>query len=542
VWFAPKDPVATPLPRGSTDYFDLFTPDAPWNTAASHVNVFKMYLNALSFSDSQLQAIIDNLGQRGIAIALELGPLTPQTCGGGIEGFMHDGAIALMHRIVTLGGHVRYVAMDEPFYYGSIYSTPIPPTDPDPKHAACNYSMEQVAEQIEAFISEVNAIDPDTRVGDIEPFFPAVGSDLGEPQYEVWLGRMASSLAFFHFDVDWYYSGWTDPVERMEHFTQGIGLRSGIIYNGDGGGGLLDEGLSDATWIANAEANMVFYELSGGEPDQVVFQSWVAPPRHVLPETDPSAFTYLIDRYFRARTALRLDSTSDRGDGSLSVAGRLLEIGGAPVAGASVVVSATPTDGPGAPDTLTISGMVPTGATQAVLGLRVNVECGCNQDSALAWFAAAYQEDAGPDLVPNGDLSAGASGWRLGGTAPPIVQPSELGAGNELAVAATAGQTTLVNTPVFTVTAGALYEARFAARIPPAAQGSGYFTVVFLDAANHEITRTKVPLRPITLSSTSATGADGSYSTSVARPPGTPAITASFAGTDTDWPARAATE
>jgi hypothetical protein len=34
------------------------------------------------------------------------------------------------------------------------------------------------------------------------------------------------------------------------------------------------------------------------QPDQVSIKSWLPHPSHVLPETSPTAHTYLIDWYF----------------------------------------------------------------------------------------------------------------------------------------------------------------------------------------------------------------------------------------------------
>ena len=44
VWFAPlwQSP-----DYSSVDYFDLFSPSAPWSTAASHVQIFKIYSQLL---------------------------------------------------------------------------------------------------------------------------------------------------------------------------------------------------------------------------------------------------------------------------------------------------------------------------------------------------------------------------------------------------------------------------------------------------------------------------------------------------------------
>ena len=43
IWFCPIIPAAWNNFIGSLDYLDLFAPGAPWTTASSHVQIFKMY-------------------------------------------------------------------------------------------------------------------------------------------------------------------------------------------------------------------------------------------------------------------------------------------------------------------------------------------------------------------------------------------------------------------------------------------------------------------------------------------------------------------
>jgi hypothetical protein len=71
VWFTPLPYSTQPTGVfGSTDYLSLFSPTAPWQQAASHVQVFKLY-GVSNFADSDLTNIISNLKSRNIALALE---------------------------------------------------------------------------------------------------------------------------------------------------------------------------------------------------------------------------------------------------------------------------------------------------------------------------------------------------------------------------------------------------------------------------------------------------------------------------------------
>jgi hypothetical protein len=77
VWFSPEAPGIWPDGRtGQVDYFDLFTPTAPWTNAASHIQVFKFANSTFTgdlpgeLTDSQWQQVFANLAQRGIALAI----------------------------------------------------------------------------------------------------------------------------------------------------------------------------------------------------------------------------------------------------------------------------------------------------------------------------------------------------------------------------------------------------------------------------------------------------------------------------------------
>src|SRR5438093_7776661 len=120
IWFTPL-PLGGPY-IGSADYFALFARGARWNRAASHVRVFKIYpyfTNSWA-TPKQLRTVVGALKRRKIALALEDGALEPDAgCGSGIEGFGGvPEAQRVVQRIADAGGTLRYVAFDEPYYYG----------------------------------------------------------------------------------------------------------------------------------------------------------------------------------------------------------------------------------------------------------------------------------------------------------------------------------------------------------------------------------------------------------------------------------------
>ena len=64
----------------------------------------------------------------------------------------------------------------------------------------------------------------------------------------------------------------------------------GIIVNGAG-----DEELRCRLDRGAAEQHLTAFEAALGVPDQIVFQSWNRFPQTLLPESDPGAFTWLLE-------------------------------------------------------------------------------------------------------------------------------------------------------------------------------------------------------------------------------------------------------
>ena len=183
----------------------------------------------------------------------------------------------------------------------------------------------------------------------------------------------------------------------------------------------------DAQFGAVETANHDVQEVvAGGRPDRVILQSWNPHPERLLPESDPTTFTGLINRYLRDRTALTLEGEP----GSLALTGALTDSQGAPLAGEIVELSLTPLAGPGLITEYTMSGTVPQGTVQADVGYRVNTECDCSGPSKFTLYEVRYAEVAGgANLVPNSSFANGLAGWGAWGTGSDEAPPSDIGSG-----------------------------------------------------------------------------------------------------------------
>ena len=302
VWFAPLPPLRVMEGRpfvGAEDFMDLFEPDAQWSRSADRVQVFKLYGEWVGTdpwnvhaSDAELRQVVGDLAQRGIALAMEAGPLdATAACGQGIEGFGGGLSTGLRdaRRIKASGGELVFVALDEPFAFASLYNGP----------GACRWTAEKVAQEVGDYIKGMRTVFPDLLVGDTEPLW----KDVEVEAYKDWLATFREvngyDLAFFHLDVDFGRMSWPEAALELETFTRERGIEFGIIYLGNWGS------QTDEEWLTAAGERVKAYELiAGGQPDHVLFQSWHDHPDYTLPETEPYTFTWFVNAYFEDKGSL----------------------------------------------------------------------------------------------------------------------------------------------------------------------------------------------------------------------------------------------
>ena len=188
----------------------LFSTKARWKSAAKRVRVFKLYgewVHGVA-TDAQLRRVVSDLRRRKIALALETGPLDPTAeCGEGIEGFATiRSGVEMARRIKAVGGDLRYIALDEPYFYGSRYQGP----------RACRWDAERVARGVAAFVKTVRGVFPRVAVGDTEP----VTSLADVAAYVQWLDAVSSGvgqqLAFLHLDMSYSLARWEVMARALE--------------------------------------------------------------------------------------------------------------------------------------------------------------------------------------------------------------------------------------------------------------------------------------------------------------------------------------
>jgi len=520
VWFAALDPVLRPEVGygGSPQYMELFSPRAPWERAASHVGVIKVYGQWIDHaSDADLQRQFADLKRRGIALALEFGAMSDGPACGRVEGYGGQGLLAAARRIQKNGGVLSYLAMDEPLYFGSIY---------DGK-TACHWTPEQAAASAVPNLKALRTVFPQVKIGDIEP--------VGEPTLEITTDRyrrgiqafraLGVPLAFFHADVSWWTPSYPEKLAALHKLVASEHIDFGVIYNGNA------EDLSDAAWLQSAESHMADVESAIGTPDQVIFQSWNSYPKKLLPESAPDAFTHLIDLYFRARTKLTSAVSRQEFNGSLTTAlGNPKPIAGAKIALQLISLSQTGTMGD-----LVAKGAIPPGTTSMVFAIRVNVECGCSGPADLQVAELRLQPQGGPAIVSAFKNPTTAASWSATDTKGARIGGVQNGL---LRLSVRRGQQVVMNSPQSRLHAQQDFTFSVKAKVTPASTESGYFAVIFM-RGGQETYRTQIPFKPAPMTIGSATtGLDGSWSIRLPEIGGDFTAQAQYAGNDEYWPAR----
>jgi len=460
IWFTPRSPIPvwnSPAP----DFQALFEPDAPWQAAASHVAVFKLYSQFLGTdlwrggsTDEQLRQVIDDLRRRHIALGVEIGLMTGAGMCGKVEGYCGEEAERRIARLQRLGGELRFVAMDEPLWYGHIATAA----------GAVSRPIEEVARDVASQVATIHRYFPEAQVGDIDP----IGSDVARPGYPAevaqWLEayRQATGvpLAFFHADVAWRTPGWQRQLQEVSRLLKERGVPLGIIYNGN------PDDATGVEWTRNAERR--FVEIEADErriPDEAVIQTWHPQPDHTLPESTPGTLSYLVDRYETAETAIDARRSPEGLEGTLE--SRIGAVQGAPITVVDIDDGSLDVE-----DLQSISGVVPAGAASALVGLRANVECFCDGNVDVLLGEALYR-----------DAASGTSN-RVDVTTP----------GVRLVVAA--GSRRLLNSKPFAVVAGDPYGFSVPMQVPYASRNLGYVALIFLDASGKEMKRVSLPFTP----------------------------------------------
>lgn len=287
IWFGAVSNLQAP--RGFStdpDYPQLFTNPDAWGGALSHIKVFKVVHHYIERApEADVRRMFTFLRAHNIAVAAVFGMVTAEGCGRRVEGMAH-GPRAVerqAERFRDLGADVRYIVADEPLTFGHYFS----------KGDACRFSIEQVAQSYAENIRLAKSVFPNAVVVDTE-----ATTELNSPdELSQWFDLLRQQLGpaaptRLHLDIQWDRDDWSEKVGWIINTAQAHGLSYGIIYHGTA------RDRSDGAWMGAVKSHIVDFERSVRQrPADVVLQSWNEFPSHVLPESDPTALTSLVDWY-----------------------------------------------------------------------------------------------------------------------------------------------------------------------------------------------------------------------------------------------------
>ena len=138
----------------------------------------------------------------------------------------------------------------------------------------------------------------------------------------------------------------------------------------------------------------------------------------------------------------------------------------------------------------TITGVVPAGAEQATVGVRVNSECDCSAPADILLDSFALVMDGAPVGFANGDFAQGDEGWGYEGAA--TVTFSEDDGRDVMSIQALEGESVYLNGPDIPVEPGAPVELTITALIGADTGDAGYFAMFFL-GPDTEVARLELP-------------------------------------------------
>ncbi len=284
IWLAPLHPNPRVTGHGTPDYFGLFQPGAPWDIVRANTAVFQIYIDLLRRgSDNDIRSVIGFVKRQGLSLGVEMPVLTH-------AGWCQPGEVRtrwmlpLLERLKRLGGELSYVAMLGPLVDGHVYT----------KQFYCHLPTYEVALDAAATVHGVQRLFPAVKIGDVEPL--ASHDDYPTPNefkdwFEAFKRAAGTPIAFIDLDIRWNLD-WKTALKQVMTIARNSGVDVGVIYHGDPSASTS----VDVSHFLTKHEHEVEQELNL-HPQQVVFQSWLNVPDHVLPESDPTSLTGMVFHY-----------------------------------------------------------------------------------------------------------------------------------------------------------------------------------------------------------------------------------------------------
>jgi hypothetical protein len=295
IWFSPNP--------GTLDLLDMFERPDEWQHARALMSVY-------NFTQQHTHAIPDSivgpntydalvrvdafrkLGRWGKKISIGVGAVKEFYCTADDSGMKQSVTDTLnaIRAVISAGGFVNYLSMDEPWVSGRSRRCGGP-------------ALEPTADRVQFYMSAVNRAYPRIRIGLIEAY-PFSSADQIESMIAMMRAR-GLPPACLHRDVDWHAlkpGDFERDMKALRDFCRAGDIPFGIIitgYNGDSSALFADDAYGIARMIGDT------FLRWDDMPDHLMFDSWVQSSTGLnitpsnLPDGDPYTQTSLLVDIFR---------------------------------------------------------------------------------------------------------------------------------------------------------------------------------------------------------------------------------------------------
>lgn len=286
------------------DFWQMFSPNAVWDTLRARADVFSLHVNALRERDTaSIRIAAKKLRDDRVKVNIECGGLRPFSGCDSLAGERHAQLELLqMQRWLSRGGAIDFITMDSPI------NTMIMNGDPN---GTCNWTVLRAAHEIVDYMKAVRQSVPNVTFALVEPVpwyrvgtYPNhTGNNYGDllktldTVFSV-VALRGERIDIFHSDSPYEYSenaqtqGWL-KIKAVEDYLHARGIRHGRISNSQEGGFQSDQLFYERT-LASFDA----YKAIGGKPDEIEVWCWYDHPAKNFPESEQYTFSYTCNRFF----------------------------------------------------------------------------------------------------------------------------------------------------------------------------------------------------------------------------------------------------
>jgi hypothetical protein len=323
IWFSPVQESLNPSGPGVVyskfDFPQMIADESLWKVAESRIAVLALNVIHIAEHYPDAKSVVNWTNMRGFKIEAGASLVNTGTAvAGGGPACLHPGTEGLtgdtrfdfeaeayfaLHQWKQLGGRLDILSMDGPFFFGYYAAKKY-----------CNYSIRQVAVRTAVTVNKILEDYPDAQIVDAEGPGPIpIPQFLADYKAYLTAFNAVSRRPITHWamDMHWndaWHSGynWVDGTRQIIDFAHANNLRAGLLMNADDRFNESADGkvatttpATNQSWMQMVRGHMELAHAQKLPLDFIEINSWMKFPERNLPESDPQAFTALINDAYR---------------------------------------------------------------------------------------------------------------------------------------------------------------------------------------------------------------------------------------------------